>query len=70
MSGAAVGLLTEMVDSQTGCAHLVSEHAVAVGRRAGRYIALCDRKVIPASLTAHERNRCLDCTRGAAQAEQ
>ncbi|MCA1672218.1 MAG: hypothetical protein LC799_08465 [Actinobacteria bacterium] len=70
MSGAAVGLLTEMVDSRTGCAHLVSERAVAAGRRAGRYVAVCAREVIPASLTTPERDRCLDCKNSAPGTER
>lgn len=45
----------------TGVEHLVSDEAMAAGRRAGRYVAACGAEVIAASLTAPEFSRCRRC---------
>lgn len=51
----------EITDARTGQAHRVTEHAAVAGRRAGRYRAVCDELVLPASLTVPERGRCRPC---------
>jgi hypothetical protein len=51
-----------MVDAHTLTAHLLTDEALAVGRRGeGRYTALCGVDVLPASLTAAERGFCRSC---------
>lgn len=49
------------VTGADGTAHLVTEHAMAAGRRAGRYAAVCGAEVLAASLTAVERSHCRSC---------
>jgi hypothetical protein len=52
----------EMVDARTLQAHLLTDEALAAGRRGdGRYIALCGSDVLPASLAAAERGFCRRC---------
>jgi hypothetical protein len=52
----------EMVDARTLQAHLLTDEALAAGRRGeGRYVALCGVDVLPASLTAAERGYCTSC---------
>jgi hypothetical protein len=52
----------EMVDARTLQAHLLTDEALATGRRVnGPYIALCGTDVLPASLTAAERGFCRWC---------
>lgn len=46
-----------------GLTHLVSDEAIAAGRRAGCYAAVCGNHVLAASLTALESGRCQDCRR-------
>ncbi|MGH4012431.1 MAG: hypothetical protein ACRDSL_00520 [Pseudonocardiaceae bacterium] len=46
-----------------GTTHLVTEAAMAAGRPAGRYIAVCDTEVLAASLTAPESGHCRFCCR-------
>jgi hypothetical protein len=41
--------------------HLVTDTAMAAGRLAGRYAALCGCEVIAASLTAPDRHHCRTC---------
>ena len=54
--------LMEMTDGLTGTAHRVTDHAFAMGRRAGgRYVAVCGLQILPASLTASERGHCPTC---------
>ena len=54
--------LMEMTEGLTGTAHRVTDHAFAMGRRAGgRYVAVCGRHILPASLTTPERSHCLMC---------
>lgn len=43
-------------------AHLVTDDAMAAGRPAGRYVAVCGTEVLPASLTVPESRRCPACT--------
>lgn len=62
------GSVSEITDTRTGCAHLVTDAAFAAGRRAGRYAAACGADVFAASLTTPERRRCEDCRRTARQA--
>jgi hypothetical protein len=51
-----------MVDARTLEAHLLTDEALAAGRRGeGRYTALCGVNVLPASLTAAERGYCTSC---------
>ena len=65
---ATAPLLTiEMVDRRTEIAHRVTDEAFAAGRRdGGRYWAICDAQVLPASLTAPARGHCPACERGSA----
>jgi hypothetical protein len=59
---ATVPRLVALTDVHTGAAHLVTDEAMAAGRRAGgRYAAVCGVDVLPASLTAPERRICHDC---------
>lgn len=52
----------EMVDARTGAAHLVTDEAVAEGRRhGGLYAAVCGRQVLGASLTDPGTGRCRSC---------
>jgi hypothetical protein len=51
-----------MVDARTLQAHLLTDEALAAGRRGeGRYVARCGVDVLPASLTAAERGYCTSC---------
>ena len=59
--------LTAMTDARTDSEHLVTEHAMTVGRRAGRYRAVCGAPVLATSLTTPEGGRCRACTRWQAQ---
>ena len=65
---ATAPLLTiEMVDRCTEVAHRVADEAFAAGRRdGGRYWAICDAQVLPASLTAPARRHCPECERRSA----
>ncbi len=52
----------EMVDVRTRQAHLLSDAAVAAGRRGGgHYVALCGAEILPASLTT-PRGYCRSCS--------
>ncbi|MGH3888954.1 MAG: hypothetical protein ACRDSZ_20760 [Pseudonocardiaceae bacterium] len=52
----------EMVDARTLATHLVTDEAVAAGRRGkGRYFALRGVEVLAASLTEPGRGRCPSC---------
>jgi hypothetical protein len=52
-----------MVDARSRTAHFFTDDALTAGRQAkGRYIALCGRDVLPASLTTPERDYCLLCS--------
>jgi hypothetical protein len=50
-----------MTDARTQCAHFVTEEAAAAGRAVGRYVAICGRVVLAASLTAPETSYCGSC---------
>lgn len=59
---ATVPRLVALTDVYTGAAHLVTDEAMAAGRRAaGRYVAICGADMLPASLTAPERRICPHC---------
>lgn len=51
-----------VTDAGSLTAHLVSEDALAAGRRAGRFQAVCGERVLAASLTTQERTHCQLCT--------
>ncbi len=53
-----------VTDARTGLTHLVSDEAMAAGRRAGRYVAACGAEVLAGSLTAPESGRCRRCRSG------
>jgi hypothetical protein len=55
------------VTDTSGVVHLVTDEAMAAGRAAGRYWAICGYPVLSASLTAPERQRCSLCLRRAAR---
>lgn len=56
-----------VTDARTGTAHLVTDEAMAAGRRAGgRYSAGCGIEVLPASLTAPELRSSPGCVTAAA----
>ncbi|MGH4016606.1 MAG: hypothetical protein ACRDSL_22275 [Pseudonocardiaceae bacterium] len=59
--------VVEMVDAQTGRAHLVRDDAVLAGRRAGRYVAVCGAAVLAASLTVPTEKYCRSCLEWAAR---
>lgn len=44
-----------------GMTHLVTDEAMAAGRRAGCYAAVCGAHVLAASLTVPDTSRCQDC---------
>jgi hypothetical protein len=50
-----------MTDARTRCAHFVTEQDAAAGRAVGRYVAICGRAVITASLTTPETSYCDSC---------
>ncbi len=50
-----------ITDARTGSAHLVTDEAMAAGRRAGRYVAVCDDEALAGSLTAEADTFCLSC---------
>lgn len=54
---------TEVVDTQTGEAHLVREDAMVTGLRSGRYVACCGVEVLAGSLTIPESGSCRACRR-------
>jgi hypothetical protein len=51
-----------MVDARTLVEHLLTDDAMAAGRRpGGSYAALCGLVVLPAALTVGERGSCRSC---------
>lgn len=50
-----------MVDGCSMLVHLVSDEAVAAGRSAGLYTALCRATVLPGSLTEDSDRHCQSC---------
>jgi hypothetical protein len=51
-----------VVDARTLTEHLLTDDAMAAGRRPqGRYLALCGVVVLPAALTVGERDHCRGC---------
>ncbi|MGH3903795.1 MAG: hypothetical protein ACRDTE_06355 [Pseudonocardiaceae bacterium] len=50
-----------ITDARTGSAHLVTEEAIAAGRRVGRYVTVCDTEALAASLTAEADRFCTAC---------
>lgn len=46
-----------------GLTHLVTDEAMVVGRRLGRYAACCGTEILAASLTTPEAGRCRPCRR-------
>ncbi|MCA1673669.1 MAG: hypothetical protein LC799_16200 [Actinobacteria bacterium] len=61
MSAPGAALLA--VTDTDGTAHLVTDEAMAAGRAAGCYLAVCDVVVFAASLTTPESRRCRKCRR-------
>lgn len=51
----------KMTDTRTVVAHLVTDEAVAAGRRAGRYVGLCGADVLPGSLKEDTNRFCPYC---------
>jgi hypothetical protein len=58
--GAALLAVTDV----EGIEHLVTDAAMAAGRRVGRYVAAYGTEVLAASLTAPETTRCRRCRSG------
>ncbi|MGH3796566.1 MAG: hypothetical protein ACRDSP_16955 [Pseudonocardiaceae bacterium] len=52
-----------MTDARTSVAHLVTDDAMTIGRRLGRYVACCGAEVLASSLTAEESGYCRSCRR-------
>lgn len=50
-----------MTDTETRIAHLVTDEAMAAGRRAGRYVAACTTVVVPGSLKEDTNRYCRAC---------
>lgn len=44
-----------------GQQHYVTEDAAASGRRSGRYVGVCGRDIVPASLTTPDGAACHEC---------
>lgn len=55
--------VVELTDARTGVAHQVSEqaHDAGVQQRRGLFTALCDRRLLAASLTVAPGRRCAAC---------
>lgn len=55
--------VVELTDARTGVAHQVSEqaHDAGVQERCGMFTALCDHRLLVASLTAAPDRRCTVC---------
>ncbi|MGH3795375.1 MAG: hypothetical protein ACRDSP_10830 [Pseudonocardiaceae bacterium] len=52
-----------LTEAGTGAAHLVTDESMATGLRSGIYPAVCDARVLPASLTAPASGWCQACAR-------
>ncbi|MGH3796491.1 MAG: hypothetical protein ACRDSP_16560 [Pseudonocardiaceae bacterium] len=50
-----------MTDTRTVVTHLVTDEAVAAGRRTGRYVGVCGVAVLPGSLTEGTDRYCRSC---------
>ncbi|MGH3793611.1 MAG: hypothetical protein ACRDSP_01845 [Pseudonocardiaceae bacterium] len=50
-----------ITDARTGGAHLVTDEAIAAGRRAGRYVTVCGIVALAGSPTAEADTFCLSC---------
>lgn len=50
-----------MIDTHTVVAHLVTDEAMAAGRRAGRYVGVCGAVVQPGSLKEDTDRFCPSC---------
>lgn len=61
---AAPQRVVAITDARTGAAQLVNDRAVATGRRAGHYVALCGTRVLAASLTVPPVRSCRRCAAG------
>jgi hypothetical protein len=59
--GIATPYVVAMTDPGAVVAHLVTEEAVAAGRRAGRYAGVCDAVVLPGSLLECTGRCCRAC---------
>ncbi|MGH3815558.1 MAG: hypothetical protein ACRDUV_24425 [Pseudonocardiaceae bacterium] len=59
----APGAVLLAVTGIDGTAHLVTDEAMAAGRAAGRYLAVCDAVVLAASLITPESGHCRKCWR-------
>jgi len=55
------------VTDTTATTHLVTEPAMTIGRRFGRYVACCGAEVLAASLAEPERGYCRACARWRAE---
>jgi hypothetical protein len=56
----------EMTDTCAAVTHLVTDAAAVTGRRAGRYLAVCEMVVVPGSLKESSTRCCRDCQAWAA----
>jgi len=59
----APGAALPAVTDTAGTAHLVTDDAMAAGRAAGCYLAVCGAVVLAASLTTPESGHCRACRR-------
>lgn len=59
MSAPAQRLLT--LTDTNGIAHLVTDESMTAGHHAGRYLTLCRKRVLTASLTTPPQPHCRDC---------
>lgn len=50
-----------MIDTRTMVAHLVTDEAMAAGRRAGSYVGVCGAVVLPGSLKEDTNRSCPSC---------
>lgn len=50
-----------MADTRTLIAHLVTDEAMAAGRRAGCYVGVCEAVVLPGSLQEDTGRFCRSC---------
>ncbi|MFN2495137.1 MAG: hypothetical protein ABR608_04415 [Pseudonocardiaceae bacterium] len=68
MAGPAVATpyVVAMTDTRTTVSHLITDEAVAVGRRAGHYVGVCGAVVLPGSLKEDTDRCCRSCQQWAA----
>lgn len=62
-AGTAQPRVVVVTEAGTGLAHLVTDESMAAGLRGGIYLAVCDARVLPASLIVPPSGWCRWCAR-------